>query len=95
MTTHYRQHPDICAAELDGEVCLFHPSSAEYLNLNDTASSIWNLLDQSRSLEMLVEQLQKEFEIEVEVCRQETQQFLDDAVARGMLLAENIEPSHA
>ena len=48
------RHPEVCAAELDGEVCLFHPETAQYLNLNATASAIWRLLEQPLSRNALV-----------------------------------------
>ena len=40
------RNPEVCAAELDGEICLFEPVKAEYLNLNSTGSAIWNLLEE-------------------------------------------------
>ena len=48
------RHPEVCAAELDGEVCLFQPETAQYLNLNPTASAIWRLLENPLSRDALV-----------------------------------------
>lgn len=42
------RNPEICAAERDGEECLFHPENAQYLNLKSTGSSIRNPLPQPR-----------------------------------------------
>lgn len=50
----FSHHPEVCAAELDGELCLFHPVTAQYLNLNATGSAIWRLLEQPFSREALV-----------------------------------------
>ncbi len=43
------RNPAICAAELDGEICLFHPDNAEYLNFKATGPMLargrsWNAM---------------------------------------------------
>jgi len=81
------RNPDICAAELDGEVCLFNPESAEYLNLNTTGSWIWNLLEAPIDLDGLVLALQERFEVDPATCRLETKRFVDEALQKGMLAA--------
>ena len=75
----------IYAAELDGEVCLFNPESAEYLNLNATGSWIWNLLGAPLDLDELVQALQEHFSVDPDTCRLETQRFVDEALQKGML----------
>ena len=82
-----QRNPAICAAELDGEVCLFHPDNAEYLNLNATGSAIWNLLDTPLNAEQLLERLLERYAVDEQACRHDTDQFLSQALERGMLLA--------
>lgn len=79
------RNPEICAAELDGEMCLFNPENAEYLNLNGTGSSIWNLLDAPGELEELICNLQARYAVDAETCRHETEAFVAEALKRGML----------
>lgn len=80
------RHPAICAAELDGEICLFHPETAEYLNLNATASCLWTLLEAPADLETLLQQLQERYAVEADTCRRETEAFVAEALQRGMLV---------
>ena len=80
------RNPEVCAAELDGEICLFEPVKAEYLNLNSTASAIWNLLEEPRELDHLLEALQNRYDVDLDTCRQQTEAFLGEAFKRGMLL---------
>jgi len=82
------RNPEICAAELDGEICLFHPENAQYLNLNSTGSAIWTLLEDSTDREGLVAQLLARFEVDEAICRRETEAFLAEALALGMLLEQ-------
>ena len=80
------RHPEVCAAELDGEVCLFHPDTAQYLNLNATASAIWRLLEQPQSRDALVTALVASHDVEGAQCRQDIDAFLGEALATSMLL---------
>ena len=80
------RNPDICAAELDGEICLFNPQSAAYLNLNSTGSSIWNLLEAPTALDDLISKLQVLYAVDADTCRSETESFVAAALEKGMLL---------
>ena len=80
------RNPEVCAAELDGEICLFEPVKAEYLNLNSTASAIWNLLEEPTELDLLLEALQNRYDVDMDICRKQTEAFLVEAFKRGMLL---------
>ena len=79
------QNPAICAAELDGEICLFNPTTSDYLNLNGSASTIWNLLAEPAGEDAIVQSLLQSYDVSEEVCRRETRSFLRRAVERGML----------
>ena len=84
------RHPEVCAAELDGEVCLFHPETAQYLNLNATASALWRLLEQPLSRDALVTALVASHDVEAAHCRQETDAFLGEALVSSMLLETEV-----
>ena len=79
------RNPEVCAAELDGEICLFEPVKAEYLNLNNTGSAIWNLLSEPTTLECLLTELQNLYAVDASTCRKDTEEFISEAIKRGML----------
>ena len=79
------RNPQVCAAELDGEICLFEPVKAEYFNLNGTGSAIWNLLEQPADVEQLLTELLDLYDVDSSTCRQETEAFIAEALKRGML----------
>lgn len=81
-----QRNPVICAAELDGEVCLYHPERGEYLNLNASGSAIWNLLDTPLEREELIARLLDLYEVAEADCRRDTESFLARALEREMLL---------
>ena len=82
----FHRNPVICAAELDGEICLFHPESAKYINLNATGSAIWTLLEAPQDRNWLVAQLQDRFDVGEAACGEETDRFLSEALKWGVLL---------
>jgi hypothetical protein len=84
--------PFIYCCELDGEVCLFHPDTAQYLNLNSTGSAIWNLLVEPMDRKQLFAQLLDRYEVEPTDCRRDTEVFLAEAIVRGMLLEQPASP---
>ena len=81
----YLQNPSICAAELDGEICLFNPSTATYLNLNGPASAIWNLIASKASEETIISALLDTYDVDEALCLSETREFLLQAVEKGMV----------
>jgi len=81
----YVQNASICAAELDGEICLFNPTTADYLNLNATASAIWKLISEPRAEEAIVAELLEQYEVKEQECRQDTREFLSSALEQGMV----------
>lgn len=80
----YSQNPNVCAAELDGEICLFNPTTAEYLNLNTTGSAIWNAINEPKSQEDIVTELLLQFEIKRDQCHEEISKFLQEAATKGL-----------
>jgi len=79
------RNSEVCAAELDCEICLFEPLKAEYLNLNKTGSAIWKLLEEPTTLDLLLKELQNRYAVDPDTCRRETEAFISEAMKRGML----------
>ena len=87
--TLYSQKEDICSAELDGSTCLFDPSTAEYLNLNSSGSAIWNEISEPKSIEDIVSDLLNQFDVDPIQCSEETGEFLEKAINKGMIVIAN------
>lgn len=86
----YRQNPNICAAELDGEICMFDPSKAKYLNLNGSGSAIWHLLAEPIDKEAIVTELLERYDVEEATCQSEVEAFLKGAIEQGLVLQESL-----
>ena len=82
------RNPEICFAELDGEICLFEPNKAEYLNLNKTGSEIWNLLEEPTEVPQLIATLLSQYDVDTDTCRQQTEAFISEALEKRMVLEQ-------
>ena len=69
-------------------MCLFNPESAEYLNLNETGSCIWTLLENPAALEDLVACLQERYAVDEATCHLEAECFVEQALQKGILKAD-------
>jgi hypothetical protein len=69
----------------DGNLVLLDPEY-EFLRLNETASRIWELLEEPRSADDLVAVLSEEFEITSEVCREGLLPVVETLHQRGLLV---------
>ncbi len=67
----------------EGTVILLISGMMHQLNL--LGGYIWNLCDGTRSVEQIVSELQKEFDVDKTVLQQDVQEFVDDLLERGWL----------
>ena len=75
----FKRDNSVTFAEIDEEICIFSPANAEYFSLNKTATYIWGLLESPLTFDEIVDKLIQRFEINVEICREETKKFLKEA----------------
>ena len=80
----YKISKDIAFSELEGEICLFHPTSSEYLSLNQVGSYIWSLLQDGISKDEIIHNLLNKFDVSEEVCKMHTDQFLNEGKRLGI-----------
>lgn len=59
-------------------------AEGNHFGVNQVGVRIWDLLEESGSLEALVDSLLREFDISVERCRAEAEAFVGDLLARGL-----------
>ena len=85
----YTKNKDIYFAELDNEVCLFNPNFAEYLTLNETASLIWNALDQEKTLEGIIKYLNRVYDIDLDNCFLEVNEFISEMIRLKLVMVSS------
>jgi hypothetical protein len=58
-------------------------AKGNYIGLSDVASRIWEIIESPRDLDSICAQLESEFEVSAETCREEVRTFLDELVKHG------------
>ena len=73
----FKRVPEVVEARVGGQVFLLHINDWVYLELNESASRIWALLENGRSLDEVTSDLIQEFAVSPETCVAETTEFLN------------------
>ncbi|MGJ5675502.1 MAG: lasso peptide biosynthesis PqqD family chaperone [Nostochopsis sp.] len=75
--------------DVDGEAVILNLKSGVYYGLNTVGASIWNLIQQPKTLSEIQDALLAEYEVEPEQCDREVLAILQQLEAQGL-----IEESH-
>ena len=81
----YIRSQDIVVRPMDGAAVLVNERKHLYFAVNRVGARIWDLLEEPKSMESIVEALAREFTIGNDLCRAETEQFLTQLVARELV----------
>jgi hypothetical protein len=76
---------DLLSSKIDDEVIIMGLQTDKYYGLDAIASRIWELLEEPRSLDELVSLLREEYEVEEDICRQETLALLQDLSSQKLI----------
>ena len=79
------RHPDMIAAEMDGETVMMSIERGEYFGLGGVGSRVWELLDQPTTLAQLTQVICTEYEVDAATCRGDLQKFLADLLDNGLV----------
>ena len=77
------------SSEVLGEVVVLELKSGIYYGLNETGSLIWNLIQQSKSLEEIRDVILETYEVEPEVCIHYILQLVRDLADKGLVIIED------
>ena len=75
----------LLASELDGELVGLNVDSGTCYGFNATATRIWALLEQPRSLSELRDTLLEEYDVDPETCLQQLTEMLGELEADGLV----------
>ena len=81
----YQREKDTVSAYLDGDICIFDSKKYQYLNLNQTASFIWDLIEEPKTLSEIMNELDKFYDIEYKTCLIEVNNFLNEAIKKSLI----------
>lgn len=79
------RNPEILDSEIDGEKVMMSPETGDYFGLKDTANRIWELLEEPRGVEQIVQKLTEEYEVEEDQCFRDILPFLEEMLEQHLL----------
>lgn len=76
---------DLATKLIDGELVIFNRDAEQIHTLNPTARHIWQLLEQGRTLEQIVEQFVEDYGIDRERAKVDIENTLEAFVSLGLM----------
>jgi hypothetical protein len=83
-----RRNADIIAAGLAEETVLLDAKSWTYARFNDTATRIWEALDEPRSVDTVISTLMRDYAVDRPTCERDVEEFIDEMSSRGFIIVE-------
>lgn len=80
-----RQSDSQVSCCVDDEVVLMSVQNGEYYNLNPIASEIWAMLEQSPSVEQIVEYKLDQYDVQRDVCEQDVMRILNQLQSENLV----------
>ncbi|SEF80726.1 PqqD family protein [Paenibacillus sp. UNC499MF] len=85
MEKRYHRHADTEIWETEGDFLIVHTLHQSITKLNEVGGYIWSLLDAPKTLEELVMELTKEYEITMDQGLNDVNVFLHDLSQYGLI----------
>ena len=82
--------PEQVSSALVGESVILNLKTGMYYGLNPVGASIWELLQQPKSVDDLYQAILHEYEVEPEQCHRELLTLLDDLLAAQLIEIQEI-----
>ena len=72
-------------ADLDGEKAMMSIEKGKYYGLNTVGALIWDLLNQPLTVQELMDELMKEFQVDKDICFKDVSFFLSKMQQEGLV----------
>lgn len=76
LSTVLSRGEDYVFNEVDGELVMMNIETGSYASMNETGKSIWGLLEEPKTVELILNALIEEYEISLEAAQQDVLPFL-------------------
>lgn len=73
------------ACTVSGEVVILHLDEGVYYGLNAVGTRVWQLLDQPRRVDEIIDALVAEFDVDRERCAADVRELIEQLVSRGLV----------
>ena len=88
-----RRNSELLEAEVEGELIGLHVDNGTCYGFNATATRIWSLIEQPKSLDEICSALTQEFDVDRASCQQEVTTLLSELQAEGLIEVQGTLPA--
>jgi hypothetical protein len=81
-----QRNPEMVSGNMDGEIVMLSLQRGEYFGLDKVGSRIWELIEQSITVDNIKKVLLNEYEVDVLTCEKDLIEFLEDLESKGLLI---------
>lgn len=72
-------------SDMDGEKVMFSITNGKYYNLGEIGGVIWDLLENPNTLESIIDELMKQYDVDHEICEKQVMSFMDMLNEEGLI----------
>ena len=83
-TVYYRKE-DIIVTDMDGNPVMMDILTGKYFRLNKTGSSILKIIEKPHTLDGIIDEMMKIYDVERSACEEQTKAFLDSLINAGIV----------
>jgi hypothetical protein len=81
----YIRNSKTISGRLHDEMVMMDMEQGKYFSLNQTATAIWELLEDPLTMEELCDRLTEEYEVDMERCLEEVKEYIDEMTKLGLI----------
>ena len=76
---------NVVSCDLDGEAAMLNMDDGVYYGLNVAGATIWNLIQEPKTVKEILEKLLEEYEVEEEPCKDDLINLLQELLEKGLI----------
>ena len=81
-----QRNPEMISSDMDGETVMMSVENGEYYGLNPIGSRIWELIENEKNVNTIINTLLLEYEVSIEQCTSETLIFLNKLLDNNLII---------
>ncbi len=86
--TRYIRNSKTISGRLHDEMVMMDMDQGKYFSLNQTATVIWEMLENPMTIEDICTRLAEDFEVDMRQCREDVLSYLEEMTDRGLISEE-------
>ena len=85
MEIRYQQHPDLIAAQMDGETVMLSVTTGKYFALKGIGHFIWEVISQPTSIDEIVDAVSQRFDVDPAQAQNDCEKFVKDLTENNLV----------